>query len=122
MRLKKRNKTPKATLILNTIAMIMGIFAIFNIYKSHMYVSSLIEKGFDPSSEVAEVINYYLTTVTPYVFYGICLVALGYLIKKVDYLVDAKSVSQLDKEYSEKAPIEKDEDSELDKLFEDLDV
>lgn len=122
MRLKKRNKTPKATLILNTAAMIMGILAIFNIYKSHMYVSSLIEKGFDPSNEVSEVINYYLTTVTPYVFYGICLVALGYLIKKVDYLVDAKSVSQLDKEYLEKAPVEKDEDSELDMLFEDLDV
>lgn len=122
MRLKKRNKIPKATLILNTIAIVMGIFAIFNIYTSHMYLTSLIKQGLDPRNQATEVINYYLTTVTPYVFYGICLVALGYIIKKVAYLVNTESVSQLDKEYLEKASVEKDEDCEIDMLFKDLDV
>lgn len=122
MRLQKRNKIPKATLILNIIAIVMGIFAIFNIYTSHMYLTNLIKQGFDPKDQAAEVINYYLTAVTPYVFYGICLVALGYIIKKVVYLVDTESVSQLDKEYLEKASVEKDEDREIDMLFKDLDV
>lgn len=88
-------KAPKVTVILNITAIVMGLFAIFNIYTSYMYISSLTLKGFDPSSQVAEVINYYLSSVTPYVFYGITLAALGYIIKKIVYLVDTKNVIEI---------------------------
>ncbi len=124
MKLKKMEKVQKVTLLLNIIAIVMGIFALFNIYTSHMYILSLVEKGFNPSTQVTEVINYYLTAVTPYVFYGICLAALSYIIKNNVCLVDAKSTTKIDSESLEtvsvdleKVSVESNEDDEIEMFF-----
>ncbi|MBU3133003.1 hypothetical protein KPL40_11130 [Clostridium gasigenes] len=122
MKLQERNKVPKATKILNTMAIIMVIFAIFNIYTSHMYISSLIKQGFDPIKQITEVINYYLNSVTQYVFYGICLATLSYIIKKVVYLGDVDSINKLDKDYLEKASVVEEEYDEIDMILKELDV
>lgn len=115
-------KVQKVTLILNIVAIVMGVFAIFNIYTSHMYILSLVEKGFNPSTQVTEVINYYLTAVTPYVFYGICLAALSYIIKNNVCLVDANNTTKIDRECLEKVSVESNEDDEIEMLFKDLEV
>ncbi|NKF06189.1 hypothetical protein J1C67_02415 [Clostridium gasigenes] len=122
MKLQERNKVSKATKILNTMAIIMVIFAIFNIYTSHMYISSLIKQGFDPIKQITEVINYYLNSVTQYVFYGICLAALSYIIKKVVYLGDVDSINKLDKDYLEKESVVEEEYDEIDMILKELDV
>ncbi|MBB6714426.1 hypothetical protein [Clostridium gasigenes] len=122
MKLQERNKVSKATKILNTMAIIMVIFAIFNIYTSHMYISSLIKQGFDPIKQITEVINYYLNSVTQYVFYGICLAVLSYIIKKVVYLGDVDSINKLDKDYLEKASVVEEEYDEIDMILKELDV
>ncbi|MBU3103653.1 hypothetical protein [Clostridium gasigenes] len=122
MKLQERNKVSKATKILNTMAIIMVIFAIFNIYTSHMYISSLVKQGFDPIKQITEVINYYLNSVTQYVFYGICLAALSYIIKKVVYLGDVDSINKLDKDYLEKESVVEEEYDEIDMILKELDV
>ncbi|MBU3089417.1 hypothetical protein KPL42_13045 [Clostridium gasigenes] len=122
MKLQYRNKVSKATQILNTMAIVMVIFAIFNIYTSHMYISSLIKQGFDPIKQITEVINYYLNSVTQYVFYGICLAALSYIIKKVVYLGDVDSINKLDKDYLEKESVVEEEYDEIDMILKELDV
>lgn len=48
----ERKRVPKVTLILNISAMGMGMFAIFNIYTSYMYISNLIKQGFVPSEQI----------------------------------------------------------------------
>lgn len=122
MKLKKMKKVQKVTLILNIVAIVMGVFAIFNIYTSHMYILSLVEKGFNPSTQVTEVINYYLTAVTPYVFYGICLAALSYIIKNNVCLVDANDTTKIDKECLEKVSVKSNEDDEIEMIFKDLEA
>ncbi|WP_017354222.1 MULTISPECIES: hypothetical protein [unclassified Clostridium] len=120
MNLQGKNKIPKATFVLNILATVMGIFAIFNLYTSHKYIAGIIENGFDPSKQLSDVINYYLNSVTQYVFYGICLFTLGYIIKKVAYLVDAMNIRKLDKEHLVIASLEKDENDEIDRILKDL--
>ncbi|MBZ9691204.1 hypothetical protein [Clostridium sp. M14] len=120
MNLQGKNKIPKTTFVLNILATVMGIFAIFNLYTSYKYIAGLIEKGFDPIKQLSDVINYYLNSVTQYVFYGICLFTLGYIIKKVAYLVDAMNVRKLDKKHLAAASVENDEDDEIDRIFKNL--
>lgn len=133
MKLQYRNKVSKATQILNTMAILMVIFAIFNIYTSHMYISSLIKQGFDPIKQITEVINYYLNSVTQYVFYAICLAALSYIIKKVIYLEDVESINKLEKDYLDKDYLDEDyldkasvvveeQYDEIDMILKELDV
>ncbi|MGL5354201.1 MAG: hypothetical protein ACRDA5_12895 [Clostridium sp.] len=122
MKLQERKKVTKATLILNIMAIVMMIFAIFNVYMSQKYISSLIKQGFDPIKEIAQVINYYANAVTPYVFYAICLAALSYIIKKVVCLGDIEIINKVDEEHLEKASVVEDEDDEIDMMLKDLDV
>jgi len=121
MKLLERKKEPKVTLTLNIMAIFMVIFAIFNIYTSNKYIADLVKQGFKPSNQVSEVINYYLTAVTPYVFYAICLFALGYIIKKVVYLVDDESLNRLVKENLGRPSVANNEDDDIDMLLKDLD-
>lgn len=118
----ERKKVPKATLILSISAMVMGVFAIFNIYTSYMYISNLTKQGFVPSEQITEVINYYLTAVTPYVFYGICLASLGYITQKVLYLIGANTVRKVEEEYLEKPSVEKHVYDDIDELLRDLEI
>ncbi|MDM8128932.1 hypothetical protein QUV80_10660, partial [Paraclostridium benzoelyticum] len=67
-------KVPKLTVILYICAILMALSTIFIIYKSNVYISDLVKEGFDPKKELVEVINYYLVTVTPFVFYTISLI------------------------------------------------
>lgn len=80
-------KIPKMTIILYSCAVIMTICTMIIIYKSNLYIESLVVQGFEPSKEILEVVNYYIVTVTPFVFYIAVLFALGYIIKKIHCII-----------------------------------
>lgn len=83
--MKKSNgqKTSVMAIILYVAAIIMGLLAVFNAYNAYTYVSGLVAQGMQISEQLVEVTNYYITTITPYVFYGLTLAGLAYIAKKV---------------------------------------
>lgn len=116
MMVSEVKNTPKVTFILNICSIIMGVFAIFNIYTSYKHISNLILQGFEPSKQLAEVINYYLISVTPYVFYGICLFLLGFIIKQISYIGNCNEVCG----NTEKSVVEQENDDIVDDILADI--
>ncbi|KKY01468.1 hypothetical protein VN21_08555 [Paraclostridium benzoelyticum] len=111
-------KVPKLTVILYICAILMALSTIFIIYKSNVYISDLVKEGFDPKKELVEVINYYLVTVTPFVFYTISLITLGYIVKKIYYITEVKEEIKEKSIYLERVPENKDD--EIDDFFSDI--
>ncbi|GIM31553.1 hypothetical protein [Paraclostridium bifermentans] len=111
-------KVPKLTVILYICAILMALSTIFIIYKSNVYISDLVKEGFDPKKELVEVINYYLVTVTPFVFYTISLITLGYIVKKIYYITEVKEEIKEKSVYLERAPENKDD--EIDEFFSNI--
>ena len=60
----------------------LGI-TIYYAYSCYAYVTSIAEQGFVISENLTDTINYYLSTLTPYVFYTVCLVAIGYILQQI---------------------------------------
>lgn len=111
-------KVSKITIILYSCATIMAICTMLIIYKSNTYISNLVAQGFDPKNEILEVINYYLITVTPFIFYTVSLFSLGYIVKKIDNIMKNQEISIVNNEYLN---IESEnEDDEIDDLFSDI--
>lgn len=128
-------RVPKISIILYSLATIMTICTIFITYKSNVYISGLVEQGFNPSKEIVEVINYYIVTVTPYVFYTICLFTLGYIVNKVDYIIKDHSAQieiiknqnvqnneskHLDIESKNNNDTQNNDEDEIDEFFKDV--
>lgn len=111
-------KAPKLTVILYICATLMALSTIFIIYKSNVYIADLVKEGFDPKKELVEVINYYLVTVTPFVFYTISLLTLGYIVKKIDYITKGKEEIKEKSVYLERVPENKDD--EIDEFFSNI--
>ena len=111
-------KAPKITIILYSCAILMSLCTMFMIYKSNAYISGLVEQGFDPSKETVEVVNYYLSTVIPFVFYTISSFSLGYIIKKVNYIIKNQETRIENTEYLCKES--ENEDDEIDDLFSNI--
>ncbi|MBU5225955.1 hypothetical protein KQI36_04655 [Clostridium senegalense] len=128
MKLFKMNKTVKVVLMLNVCAVVMALFSIFNIYASYRHISNLVLQGFDPSKQIVEVINFYLTSITPYAFYGISLFTLGYIIKSFSYLFESNGIRKVDNKYLETEVLlenkyKQDEmDDEIDELLREIDI
>ncbi|MDU1413631.1 MAG: hypothetical protein E6929_12525 [Clostridium sp.] len=70
------------TKVLNISAIVMGIFAVFNTYASYKHIADLISKGLKVKDQLMEVINYYIASIAPYVFYGLVLYGLAIIIKQ----------------------------------------
>lgn len=115
MKSSDMKKSPKLTLILYICSTLMALSTIFIIYKSNVYISDLVKEGFDPKKELVEVINYYLVTVIPFVFYTISLITLGYIVKKIDYITKGKEEIKEKAIYLERVPENKDD--EIDEFF-----
>lgn len=113
--IKKGSKISK---ILYGCATIMAICTIFTIYKSNTYISSLVSQGFDPTREILDVINYYLSTVMPFIFYTIALFSLGYISKQLDNMIKNQELSTSNNQWSDK--VSAYEDDEIDDLFSNL--
>lgn len=111
-------KAPKMTIVLYLCATLMTLCTMFIIYKSNTYISSLVAQGFEPSKELGEVINYYLSMVTPYVFYTICLFSLGYIVQKIDCVIINQENMKETNGYLENESENKDD--EIDDLFSNI--
>lgn len=111
-------KMNKITIMLYICAILMAVCTIFSIYKANIYIASLISQGFDPTKEMVEVINYYISVVTPFAFYTISLFVLGYIVQKIDYLIKNQD-TRID--YNENVDIYVDnEDDEIDDFFNNI--
>ncbi|MGL4796528.1 MAG: hypothetical protein ACRDB0_00035 [Paraclostridium sp.] len=111
--MKDIKKFTKISIALYSCSLIMVICTVFIIYKSNTYISSLVSQGFNPSREIAEVINYYLSTVTPFIFYTIVLFALGYIVQKINVIIQDKELIISKNELLDKIS----KDDEIDDLF-----
>ena len=93
MKKTKSKKVSKAAVTLYAIATVMLGITIYYAYSCYAYVTSIAEQGFVISENLTDTINYYLSTLTPYVFYTICLVAIGYILQQVKKILSLQSVN-----------------------------
>ncbi|WP_315166710.1 hypothetical protein [Metaclostridioides mangenotii] len=88
--MRKDNKKRKnaVVLALYTISILLGIYTIFTIYSSYIYISSLGSQGLVIKDELQSVINYFGTASVPFLFYSIATFAIGYIIDKLNYITN----------------------------------
>lgn len=87
-------KSKFIVIILNSASVIMGILGLISAYNSYVYISGLVERGLDINDQLVEIINAYSTAVTPYVFYIIVLITLGYIIKQMKLNEDIDTIEE----------------------------
>ncbi|WP_304340244.1 hypothetical protein [Metaclostridioides mangenotii] len=83
----KKRKNP-VVLALYTISILLGIYTIFTIYSSYIYISSLGSQGLVIKDELQSIINYFGTASVPFLFYSIATFAIGYIIDKLNYITN----------------------------------
>ena len=69
MKKNKFKSVSKVTIGVYVLAVLMGGIALYNVYTCYDYIASIVEQGFVISENLTDVINYYLSNVTPYAFY-----------------------------------------------------
>ena len=85
--MKKIRKKAILPIVLYVVASIIAIYSIFTIYTSYTYISSLVTAGsIVIKDQLVDVISYYVSASTPYVFYAIVVWAIGYIINKLNSL------------------------------------
>lgn len=78
---KKKNK---ASLALYIVAVLFGIYAIFSLINTALYISNLISTQYIMVSEsLTDIIVYFVTNCGPYVFYAAALGGMGYLVEMI---------------------------------------
>lgn len=112
MKKNKGKNVSKVTIGVYVLAVLMGGIALYNVYTCYDYIASIVEQGFVVSENLTDVINYYLSNVAPYAFYTICLGVLGYLVQKVNKLVEFQQVSVVEVEETIEELEDADEDYE----------
>lgn len=93
MKKTKSKKVSKASIILYAVATVMLGVTIYYAYTCYAYVASIVEEGFVISENLTDTINYYLSTLTPYVFYTICLAAIRYMIQQMKKILSLQAVN-----------------------------
>lgn len=85
--MKKLNKKAIIPIVLYVVAAIIAIYSIFTIYTSYTYISTLVTAGsIVIKDQLTDVINYYVSTSMPYIFYALVVWAIGYIINKLNNL------------------------------------
>lgn len=76
---KKKNK---ASLALYIVAVLFGIYAIFSLINTALYISNLISTQYITVSEsLTDIIVYFVTNCGSYIFYAVALGGMGYLVE-----------------------------------------
>ena len=109
--MKKTNskKVSKAAVTLYAIATVMLGITIYYAYTCYAYVASIVEQGFVISENLTDTINYYLSTLTPYAFYTICLVAIGYILQQMKKILSLQTVNAEEVEVKVEEIVDEDE-------------
>ena len=86
----KTNKKNVLSIVLYVVAAILSIYSVYKIYDTYNYVNALVAYGsVDPSTQMADIVNHYISAVSTYAFYAIVVWALGYIISKLNTLTNA---------------------------------
>ncbi len=94
MKKNKTNKKNVLSIVLYVVAAILAIYSVYKIYDTYNYVNALVAYGsVDPSTQMADIVNYYISAVSTYAFYAIVVWALGYIISKLNTLTNALASS-----------------------------
>ena len=109
MKKTKSKKVSKAAVTLYAIATVMLGITIYYAYTCCAYVASIVEEGFVISENLTDTINYYLSTLTPYVFYTVCLVAIGYMLQQIKKISLLQSVNVEEREVEVEEIVDEDE-------------
>lgn len=92
----KKNRKP-AVIVLNVVAIIFAIYSLVKAYMSYTYISSLVAQGLVVSQELLNVVDYYVTNSSPYVFYALAIWGIGQVIKKLDNLSNSAQTTEEEK-------------------------
>lgn len=84
---KLKTKNPLA-IIMYVISILLGIYTIFTMYISYTYISGLVDQGFVISNDIQSVISYCVGASVPYLFYAISTWSIGYIINKLNYIIN----------------------------------
>ena len=109
MKKTKSKKVSKAAVTLYAIATVMLGITIYYSYTCYAYVASIVEQGFVISENLTDTINYYLSTLTPYTFYTICLVAIGYVLQQMKKILSLQTVNAEEVEVEVEEIVDEDE-------------
>ena len=77
MKKSNQQKVSKLALGLYILSFFMLVMTGYSVYNCYIYVASIVEQGFVISENLNDTISYYLSSVTPYAFYTICLGAMA---------------------------------------------
>lgn len=83
MKKSNQQKFSKVAVGLYILSFFMLVMTGYSIYTCYVYVASIVEQGFVISENLNDTISYYLSTVTPYAFYTICLGTMAYLAQQM---------------------------------------
>lgn len=100
-------------------ATLMALCTVFILYKSNLYIGELRKQGLDITKEFIEVVNYYVSTLVPFIFYTIVLFTLGYLGGNLNDSNLKKATPKLEVEHEYKI---KESDKEIDELFNEVEI
>lgn len=79
-----KDKKSASSIFLYILSLMFLGYMCFNIYETNNYISELIAYGsIDPSSQLNDIISYYMGTCSPYAFYAVTTWALGVLSDKL---------------------------------------
>ena len=91
MKKSNQQKFSKIAVGLYILSFFMLVMTGYSIYTCYVYVASIVEQGFVISENLNDTISYYLSTVTPYAFYTICLGTMAYIVQQMKKIVTLQS-------------------------------
>lgn len=81
---KNKIKKSKASILLYIFAIISLVCTALSVYDTYNYINQLASYGsINMSTQILEIINYYITTSSQFVFYTVIFASIGHLINKV---------------------------------------
>lgn len=105
--------TKKISKIGYVFSIIMVVCTSIVAYRSNLYIGNLIKEGLSLKKELIEVINYYISTIVPFLFYTVALFLLAYIIG-----TNKTKDENVIKNIKEKTRLQ---DAEIEELFESID-
>lgn len=87
---KKINKKSILPIVFYVVAGLIAIYSLFTIYTSYTYITSLVDAGsINVTEQLSDVVNYYVSSSMPYIFYSISIWSIGYVISKLNEIKEA---------------------------------
>lgn len=94
---KKKLNCNAKSIALYTASVLYVAYSIFVAFDTTKYIQELISYGsLNLETQMVELINHYISTLSPYIFNAIVLCSLGYIIQKMQKNSDIKNQTTTD--------------------------